>query len=211
MEAEREQRVEALVALARRWADDPAIAAARDGSNLVLGAGNPLARLVLIGEAPGGQEEKAGRPFVGPAGKLLDEALAAAGLARDEVWITNVVKFRPTVPGVGNRRRNRAPTRDESQLFLPWLREELAIIEPKALVCLGATAARAMIGQPVKIMSERGRWFTSLGGRPTMLTYHPAFLLRRTTDYPERFAELASDLRTAGSFVEADDAPRAAR
>ncbi|HET7036695.1 MAG TPA: uracil-DNA glycosylase, partial [Thermomicrobiaceae bacterium] len=135
MEAERTKREAALAALAARWADDPAIAAARDGSNLVLGAGNPLARLVLIGEAPGGQEEKAGRPFVGPAGKLLDEALAEAGLRRDEIWITNVVKFRPTSPGVGQRKRNRAPTRTETQLFLPWLREELALVEPKALVC----------------------------------------------------------------------------
>ena len=201
----RADRLHALDQLAQRWARQPEIDAARDGKRLVLGSGNPEARLVLIGEAPGAQEDRAGKPFVGPAGKLLDAALTDAGLTRDEVWITNVVKFRPTSPGVGRGLKNRAPTRAESALFLPWLEDELDVIAPKALVCLGATAAQAVIGAPLKILSQRGQWFTGREGRPCMATYHPAFLLRRTTDYDARFAEFVDDLATAGAFAKADE------
>lgn len=171
----------------------------REGRNLVLGEGNPDARLVLVGEAPGGQEERARRPFVGPAGQILNEALANAGLSRDDIWITNIVKCRPATPGLGGRLRNRTPTATEVKHFLPWLLQELDIIGPAAIVALGGTSASALLGRPVKMTREHGEWFTGPKDIPVMATFHPAYLLRRVGDGDERFAELAADLHTAAS------------
>jgi DNA polymerase len=171
----------------------------KEGRDLVLGEGNPDARLVFVGEAPGGQEERTRRPFVGPAGQILNEALAVAGLSRDAVWITNIVKCRPVTPGLGGRLRNRTPTAAEVKHFLPWLLQELQIIEPAAIVALGATAASALLSKQVKLTRERGEWFTGPDGIPVITTYHPAYLLRRVSDSDQRFAELASDLRNAAS------------
>lgn len=171
------------------------------GRRLVLGEGDADASLVLVGEAPGGQEDRLGHPFVGPAGKILDEGLAAAGLDRDQLWITNVVKYRPTTEGVAGRLRNRPPTRDEIAWFLPWLRRELELIAPRALVCLGATAGNALLGRTVRITRERGEWFDGPNGLPTLITYHPAYLLRRTEDRDARYAEFVRDLRTAATAI----------
>lgn len=170
-----------------------------EGRNLVLGEGNPNAQLVLVGEAPGGQEERAKRPFVGPAGQILNEALSEAGLSRDEVWITNIVKCRPVTPGVGGRLRNRTPTAVEVKRFLPWLLQELNIIDPVAIVVLGGTAASALLGRPVKMTRERGDWFTGPEDIPVMVTYHPAYLLRRIGNHDQRYAELVADIRAAAS------------
>lgn len=167
------------------------------GRRLVLGEGNPAADLALVGEAPGGQEERRGRPFVGPAGQVLDEALAAAGLQRDALWITNIVKCRPTTEGLGGRLRNRTPASDEIQWFLPWVLRELEIVAPRVIVCLGATAANALLGTTVRITRQRGQWFKGPHGIDTIVTYHPAYLLRRSSDREERYVEFVHDLRSA--------------
>jgi DNA polymerase len=183
--------------LAQEIERSPEISTVRDDSRLVFGDGNPLASVVLIGEAPGGDEEKQGRPFVGRAGKLLDEVLSQAGLSRDDIWITNVVKFRPTEPGAHGRRRNRPPTSEERAAFRPWLERELRIIAPDSVVCVGATAASALLGRSVKITKERGQWLEGPSGTCVLTTYHPAYLLRPFRDRDERFQDLVDDLRLA--------------
>lgn len=196
---ERQQSADELNRLEHRMREEEELENARGRSKLVFGSGNPNAKLVLIGEAPGAQEDRAGRPFVGPAGKLLDEALQEAGLDRDSVWITNAVKFRPTAEGAGGRLKNRPPTKDEVRLFHPWLERELAIINPQALLCLGATAAVAVLGRPVRVTAERGQWVDGPRGIPTMPTYHPAFMVRRMPGWEDKFAEFVEDIRAAAT------------
>jgi uracil-DNA glycosylase len=164
-------------------------------ANLVLGEGNRDARVAFIGEAPGAQEDKEARPFVGPAGKLLNEILQEIGLERDSVWITNVVKCRPTTEENG-RRKNRPPNQAEFAHFLPWLERELKLVQPEMLVCLGATAAKAILGRnSVTMKHVRGNWLEGVLGVDTMVTYHPSFLLRRTTDRDDRYADMVGDLQ----------------
>lgn len=138
-------------------------------TNLVFGVGNPQARLMLIGEGPGAQEDRLGQPFVGAAGQLLDRILAAAGLTRDEVYIANVVKCRP--PG------NRVPNREEATACLRWLRKQFALIRPPLAVILGSTALKNLIDPQASITAWRGRWIVR-GRVRFMPTYHPAALLR---------------------------------
>jgi DNA polymerase len=138
-------------------------------TNLVFGEGNPRARLMLIGEGPGAEEDRLGRPFVGPAGQLLDKILAAVGITREEVYIANIVKCRP--PG------NRVPNREEVSACLPWLRKQFALIGPPLVVILGSTALKSLIDPQAAITSWRGRWITR-GRVRLMPTYHPAALLR---------------------------------
>lgn len=171
--------------------------AVRGDARLVFGSGNPNSRVVLVGEAPGANEERQGKPFVGRAGRLLDEALELAGLDRSELWITNVVKMRPTEPGANGRRRNRPPTSAERDAFRPWLDHELNILRPRSIVCLGATAAAALLGRPVKISTERGQWLMGPAGARVLTTYHPAYLLRPFRDRDEKFRALVDDLRRA--------------
>lgn len=166
-----------------------------DVSNLVLGEGTPDARVALIGEAPGAQEDSQERPFVGPAGKQLDEVLGEVGLDRCSVWVTNVVKCRPTNEKNG-RLSNRPPSQAEFDQFLPLLERELSIVQPEMLVCLGATAARAVLGRKSVTMKDlRGQWMAGLLGMDTMVTYHPSYLLRRTTSRDARYADMVADLR----------------
>ncbi len=136
---------------------------------VVFGEGNPHADVMLVGEGPGATEDELGRPFVGRAGELLDRILAAAGFHREQVYITNVVMCRP--PG------NRTPTDAEMAACLPFLRAKLRLIRPRLLVCLGATAARALIHPAARITQVRGRWHLK-DGIHVMPTYHPAALLR---------------------------------
>lgn len=145
----------------------------REGARqVVFGEGDPHARLMLVGEGPGATEDELGRPFVGKAGELLDRILAAAGFRRDEVYITNVVMCRP--PG------NRVPTEREMAACLPYLHAKIGLIRPRILVCLGSTAARALIDPQARITQVRGRWFEREGVAVTA-TYHPAALLRDVT------------------------------
>lgn len=143
---------------------------------LVFGEGNVPSRVVLIGEAPGPQETLQGRPFVGKAGKILDEFLALSGIRREEVYITNTVKFRPVKTSAAGNTVNRAPTREEVKLCLPFLRRELALAAPQVIVTLGNVPLKALMGQQATIGEEHGRWLEWEGRRLYPL-YHPASII----------------------------------
>lgn len=136
---------------------------------VVFGEGSPHSRLMLVGEGPGADEDRLGKPFVGAAGRLLDRILEAAGLKRDELYIANVVKCRP--PG------NRLPEADEVEKCLLHLKEQIRLIDPPLIVCLGALATRNLIGGHDTLTRLRGRWY-EIEGRQYMPTFHPAALLR---------------------------------
>ena len=148
--------------------------------------GDPAARVMIVGEAPGREEDRRGKPFVGPAGKLLDRMLAAIGLDRNGVYITNTLYWRP--PG------NRTPTPEEIALCLPFLERQIELIAPAVLVYAGGTAAKAMLGRTEGITRLRGRWFAlALEGRepiPAIATFHPAYLLRQPGRKRESWRDL---------------------
>ncbi|MCC6677903.1 MAG: uracil-DNA glycosylase [Phycisphaerales bacterium] len=158
-------------------------------TNIVFGEGDPCARLMFIGEAPGEEEDKTGRPFVGRAGQLLNKMITAMGLQREQVYITNVLKTRPP--------NNATPTQDEARLCSPYLFEQIEAIGPEAIVTLGLPATRLLLDSVESMSRLRGQWhaFRTADGRevPVMPTYHPAFLLRSYT--PENRAKVWSDLR----------------
>ncbi len=160
---------EALRELQSRWEDcrDCPLAAGR--TRVVFGEGNPRARVMLVGEGPGREEDRQGRPFVGAAGRLLDKILASVGFSRPEVFIANVVKCRPP--------ENRAPREEESQACFPKLTEQIQAIKPQIIILLGATALRAFSGPAARITRDRGVWQEHLGAK-VMPTFHPAALLR---------------------------------
>lgn len=137
--------------------------------NVVLGEGDLHASLMFIGEGPGAQEDATGRPFVGAAGQLLDKMLAAIGLTRDQVYICNIVKCRPP--------QNRVPEADERAACMDYLRQQVALVRPKVIVCLGSTPARALLGDHIRITRDRGVWQLRKGVW-FMPTFHPAALLR---------------------------------
>lgn len=138
-------------------------------TNVVLGEGNPHASLMFIGEGPGQQEDLTGRPFVGVAGQLLDKMLAAIGMTRDQVYICNIVKCRPP--------QNRVPEPDERAACMDYLRQQVALVCPKVVVCLGSTPTRALLGDHMRITRDRGVWQLK-NGVWFMPTFHPAALLR---------------------------------
>lgn len=150
-----------------------------DRYTLVCGEGDPHARLVLVGEAPGAQEELQRRPFVGTAGKNLDAFLAGVELAREALYITNAVKFRPTKQGTSGRLSNRTPTREEVALFRPWLVEEMLAIAPRVVATLGNTSLRAVTGEMLTIGDVHGRPLKT--GDPFVVfpLYHPASIIYR--------------------------------
>ena len=150
------------------YADEPKI--------LVFGEGDPKARLVLIGEAPGEQETIAGRPFVGKAGKNLDEFLARSGLKREELYITNTVKFRPTRRSSAGNWVNRPPTQEEVHLFLPWLKKEIDMVNPECVVTLGNVPLRALTDRKTVIGDVHGT-FLERDGRRIFPMYHPASVI----------------------------------
>ena len=173
----------------------------------VNGAGPLRARLMLVGEQPGDQEDLAGRPFVGPAGQLLNQALAQAGLDRGELFLTNAVRhFKHELRG--KRRIHKTPGQRDAAACRPWLLQEIELVQPIALLALGAIAARALLGPGVTLAEARGRWWPGPGGRPVLVTWHPAALLRLP---PERkrdgWRQWLADLRTAshGPWGNADD------
>lgn len=139
-------------------------------SHVIFGEGNPNAGILIIGEAPGRDEDLQGRPFVGKSGQLLDKILAACGFTRDEhVFISNIVKCRPP--------DNRVPTPQEAATCMPWLLKQIELINPKIIILLGATALKCIAGPDYRITRERGNWL-NLQNRPAMPVYHPAALLR---------------------------------
>jgi DNA polymerase len=147
----------------------------------VFGEGASHAKILLVGEQPGDQEDRAGHPFVGPAGKILDKALAEAGIARDEVYITNAVKHFKWEPQ-GKRRKHKKPSAGEIAACRPWLQTEIKAVRPRIVVCLGATAAQSMFGRVVRLNETRGKFLDTPWAPVVMATVHPSAILR----HPER-------------------------
>lgn len=145
----------------------------------VFGEGDPCADVMVIGEGPGETEDELGRPFVGRAGVLLDKMLLAIGLQREHVFICNTVKCRPTFDD-GVRLRNRAPLPDEMANCRSYLDEQIEIIRPRVILCLGAPSAKSFLGPKFSITRQRGQWFEGPAGIPLMATFHPAYILRMT-------------------------------
>ncbi len=145
----------------------------------VYGEGDPCARLMVIGEGPGETEDRLGRPFVGRAGALLDQMLAAIDLPREDVYICNTVKCRPTLTD-GNAVRNRPPDPVEMSNCRPFLDMQIAIIQPEVILAMGAPAARCFLGPTFGITKQRGQWFAGPNGIPLMITFHPAYVLRQS-------------------------------
>jgi DNA polymerase len=143
--------------------------------NVVFGVGSPDAQLMFVGEAPGADEDAQGEPFVGAAGQLLTKIITATGLARSDVYIANILKCRPDMPAGSSG--NRKPTPEEMQTCIPYLHDQIDLIQPKVIVALGATAVEGLLGKTVGITRLRGNWQT-YRGIPLMPTYHPAYLLR---------------------------------
>jgi uracil-DNA glycosylase family protein len=171
----------------------------RHANQAVFGEGDVTARVMLIGEQPGDSEDLAGRPFVGPAGRLLDEALAEAGIPRDQAYVTNVVKhFKFTQRG--ERRIHDKPTRYEVEACRPWLHEELGLVAPDIVVVLGATAAQALLGRAFRVTKERGVELETSLAPHTFATVHPASVLRSPDEDMRREARelLFADLRVVG-------------
>lgn len=167
-----EEKLAALRVMAETW--EPARAMTSLRKTMVFAVGNPQASLMFVGEAPGAEEEKLREPFVGPAGQKLTAIIKAMGLDRPQVYISNICKFRPAMDNQGNG--NRKPDAAEMKACLPFVLTEIDLIKPKVIVALGATAAEGL-GIPGSVGSLRGR-FHSTSGIPTMVTYHPSYLLR---------------------------------
>jgi uracil-DNA glycosylase len=165
----------------------------KTGTQTVFGEGRAKAELMLVGEQPGDQEDLAGRPFVGPAGKLLDRALEEAGIDRELAYVTNVVKHFKWQPR-GKRRIHQKPNAAEIAACRPWLDAELALIEPAVLVCLGATAAQALLGRQFRVSRDRGVPVESDLAPVVMATVHPSSILR-SENREEETALLVEDLR----------------
>jgi DNA polymerase len=163
----------------------------------VIGEGPLGARLMLVGEQPGDQEDRQGRPFIGPAGQLLDHALAEAGLPREQLFVANAVKhFKFEMRG--RRRIHKSPGQREAAACLHWLEDEIALVQPEALVALGARAASSLLGRQVAVMQERGQWLERSDGRQVLVTLHPSALLRVLPDDREAAIGLfVQDLRKA--------------
>ena len=159
----------------------PHLAASR--TQTVFGVGDPNAEIMFIGEAPGADEDAQGEPFVGRAGQLLTKIIETMGFKREEVYIANVLKCRPDMPK--GQPGNRPPTLDEMQTCLPYLKEQIDIVQPKALVALGATAVEGLLGTRGAMRELRGKWH-SYQETPLMITYHPSYLLRNQTPAEKR-------------------------
>jgi DNA polymerase len=149
------------------------------GTQTVFGEGPKGARVMIVGEQPGDQEDRAGRPFVGPSGKLLDRALEEAGIDRDDVYVTNAVKHFKWERGEKSARRiHKKPNDVEIRACHPWLEEEIRLVQPRVVVCLGATAAQAIMGKSFRVTKERGRPVKSPSGGTVIATVHPSSVLR---------------------------------
>ena len=151
------------------------------GTQTVFGEGGSHARVMLVGEQPGDQEDIQGRPFVGPAGKILDKALEEAGIDRTEVYVTNAVKHFKWEPR-GKRRIHKKPNSMEITACKPWIEAEIEVLQPEVIVCLGATAAQALLGRDFKVSIQRGAWVSSPLAPFVMATVHPSSLLRAPDD-----------------------------
>lgn len=170
----------------------------------VFGEGPAHASLMLVGETPGDQEDVRGRPFVGPAGRLLDECLADAGIDRKAAYVTNVVKHFKWTPR-GKRRLHAKPNTMEIRACRPWLETEIALVKPRALACLGATAAQALLGADFRVTRSRGEFIQSAWAPYVLATVHPSSLLRLdSADRDAAIRRFVSDLKRIAEVV-ADD------
>jgi uracil-DNA glycosylase len=177
-----------------------------DATQTVFGEGPQDTRLVFVGEAPGDQEDRRGRPFVGPAGEVFDRALAEAGLDRREVYVTNAVKHFKFVIQRGGRRIHQTPRSIEIGACRPWLEAELAAIAPRVLVCLGATAAKSLLGPDFRLMKQRGQFIEGTGWAPlVMATLHPSAVLRGEDAASQQrlYGFLLEDLRKVNQALQA--------
>jgi len=172
------------------------------GTQTVFGEGRASARLMLVGEQPGDQEDTQGRPFVGPAGRLLDEALEQAGIDRGDAYLTNAVKHFKW-EARGTRRIHAKPTWSEQVACRPWLEAELAVVGPSVLVCLGATAAQLLLGRQFRVTQERGRWIDSDLAEHVTATIHPSAVLRQRDGESRRreLDALVADLELVASVL----------
>jgi DNA polymerase len=173
----------------------------REATQVVFGSGSTRAPLMLVGEQPGDVEDREGEPFVGPAGAVLDEALAGAGIPMDDVYVTNVVKHFRWEPK-GNRRLHKTPATRHVRACLPWLEAELASVVPKVIVCLGAVAAQALLGRSFRVTKQRGEAI-DWEGRTVVATIHPSAVLRaREPEQRDRLrAALIEDLSIAARLA----------
>lgn len=174
------------------------------GTQTVFGEGPARARVMFIGEQPGDSEDRAGRPFVGPAGRLLDEALSEVGIDRNEVYVTNVVKhFKWEAAQRGKRRIHKKPRQSEIEACRPWLDAELQVVRPEVLVCLGASAAQALLGKDFRVTRDRGKPMKSNLAPCVMATTHPASILRAPDSAAREQGrrELVRDLGKVASLI----------
>ncbi len=173
------------------------------GTQTVFGEGPPRAQIMMVGEQPGDAEDVAGHPFVGPAGRLLDRALEEAGIDRDRVYVTNVVKHFKWEPR-GKRRIHAKPNAAEIAACRPWLETEIALVKPRILVCLGATAAQALLGRAFKVSQQRGRFVPSPLAPLVTATVHPSSILRAPDEEARRLEmqRFVADLKRAAAELE---------
>jgi uracil-DNA glycosylase len=176
----------------------------KNATQTVFGEGKPSARVMMVGEQPGDREDLAGHPFVGPAGALLDKALAKAGIARSEVYVTNVVKHFKWAPAPrGKRRIHKKPRYSEMHACRPWLDAELSAVKPEVLVCLGATAAQALLGKIFSVSRRRGELIESPLARYVMATVHPSSVLRAIDDESRhaQFRAFVQDMKKVAALL----------
>jgi DNA polymerase len=172
----------------------------KDATQAVFGEGPKRARVVMIGEQPGDQEDQQGRPFVGPAGRILDEALEAAGIERESIYVTNIVKHFKWKP-VGKRRIHATPSRIEADACRPWFDRELELVGPDVLVILGSTAAKELLGPSFKVTENRGRPLSSPLAPFVLATVHPSAILRARENRREEMTRFVEDLRVVQALL----------
>ena len=170
-------------------------------TQVVFGEGPPDAKIVMVGEQPGDEEDKRGHPFVGPAGRLLSTAIQEAGLNREKIYVTNAVKHFKWIER-GKRRIHAKPSGIEISACKPWLAAELAAIEPELVVCLGATAAQSLLGRDFRITSQRGIFFPHQWAKEVVATVHPSAILRMPDRYEEEYALFVGDLKVIAEHVQ---------
>src|SRR5579864_1114316 len=168
------------------------------GTQTVFGEGAPHAKVILVGEQPGDKEDLEGKPFVGPAGGLLDKALVDAGIDRAKVYVTNAVKHFKWEPR-GKRRIHKKPNAAEIAACRPWLETEIAVVRPEVILCMGATAAQSLLGRDFRVTQHRGEFLESSLAPAVMATIHPSAILRAADEETRRaeFAKFVADLRKA--------------
>lgn len=176
----------------------------KQATQTVFGEGAGHAEIILVGEQPGDQEDRAGHPFVGPAGKILDKAFAEARIARQEVYVTNAVKHFKWEPQ-GRRRKHKKPSAAEIAACRPWLEAEVKAITPRVIVCLGVTAAQSVFGKMVRLNEMRGRSWSTAMGRNVFVTVHPSAILRHpeAAQRDEEYRRFVEDLRRIGTVLKA--------